>query len=246
MKVSKTQKAKIRDDLLKAAVALFTEKGALAATMREISSRAGYSAGTIYSYFPSKDKIFSAYFESQQAALFATLSEIDDFNDYTLKEKLQSLFEMLLETYLPDREFIVIAYKSLMDSPMRSFSELKPIKDRFAAEVEAFLRVAVENNEIAPQPFERFLSHLVWDYKNLIVMYWLRDDSEGFVNTSRLIDMSLDVFVAAVSSGIVTKTADVCLFLLRSHLFGNIDRLFDVVNIFSGMRPAGVPTRDGE
>ena len=236
MKVSQTQKAKIQQALLEAATALFVEKGFQSTTMREISTRAGYSAGTIYSYFPSKDRIFFAYFDEKQGALFDTIRDIDAFDSFTIKEKLQTVLEVQLEHYLADREFVGCAFKALMDSPLRSFSELKKTKDRFAAEVERYFEAAVAAKEVPPQPFDRFFSHLFWDYRNLIVLYWLRDDSVGFANTSRLIDMSLDVFVAAIQSDIVTKTWDVVLFLFKSHLFGNIDRLFDLVGAVGWMR----------
>ena len=41
---------------------------------------------------------------------------------------------------------------------------------------------------------------------------------------------------AARLAGIVTKTADMLTFLLKSHLYGNIDRLFAVVGLLSQNR----------
>ena len=77
------------------------------------------------------------------------------------------------------------------------------------------------------------MANLVWDYKNLVVLYWLKDTSAGFVNTTRLIDMSLDIFVDVIKSNLITKTADILSFLVRSHLFGNVDKMFRLVTLMT-------------
>jgi AcrR family transcriptional regulator len=49
-----------REQILKAAGEVFTQKGYEAATMPEIAQAAGVAAGTIYLYFPSKRELFIA------------------------------------------------------------------------------------------------------------------------------------------------------------------------------------------
>ena len=247
MKVSKAQKDEIRKNLLNSAVSLFTEKGFNRTTMREISTSAGYSAGTIYSYFPNKERIFLGYFEEKQRDLFVAVEDIEAYETYSLKERLQTLLELQLEIYLDEREFVEITFRALMDSPMKSFTELKPSKDRFTEAVEACFAQALEQGEIPPQPFGRFISQLFWEYKNLIVLYWLRDESVGFTNTSRLIDASLDLFMAAIQSDIVTKSMDLAGFLVKSHLYGNIDKITELFGLVSAIgNPFREQTRDGE
>lgn len=238
MKVSQEQKNVIRQKLLAAATDLFAAKGFAAVTMREISTTAGFSAGTIYSYFPSKEQIFYAYFDQKQDDLFASLAEIEDFESFTLKEKLQTLIEMQLEMYLKDRSFVAVTFKALLDSPMRSFTELRPTQDRFTAQVTRFLTEAIHRGEVAVQPFEAFVCNLFWDYKNLIVLYWLKDETVGFVHTSKMIDMTLDIYIDIIKSGLVGKVADVALFLVKSHLYGNIEKLLALSSLFGGPKAA--------
>ena len=233
MKVSQKQKTVIRQKLLDASVELFVRKGFDETTMREISKRAGYSDGTIYNYFANKEQIFYAYFESKEAALSDALAAIKGFDDFNLKEKLQLMVETALEGYAPERPFVTIAFKALLDSPMRTFTELEPVKTQFVARVEQYFRTAAERNEIPRQPFERLLVNLLWDYMNLVVLYWLRDDSKGFTNTTQLVDRSLDIYVDVVKSGIVTKAVDVLSFLIKSHVYGNIDKLYDLFGLLS-------------
>jgi AcrR family transcriptional regulator len=233
MKVSQKQKTEIRQKLLDASVELFVKKGFDETTMREIAKRAGFSDGTIYNYFATKEQIFYAYFESKEDALSDTLLAIKGFDDFNLKEKLQLMLGTALEGYEADRPFVGIAFKALLDSPMRTFTELAPVRAKYVARVQRYFEVAIERKEIPPQPFERLLVNLLWDYRNLVILYWLRDDSKGFANTISLVDRSLDIFVDVVKSGIVTKTIDVGLFLIKSHVYGNIDKLYDLIGLLS-------------
>lgn len=236
MKVSQEQKVEIRRRLLSAAVELFVEKGFSGTTMREISDKAGFSAGTIYKYFPNKDKIFHAYFDDKVDELVEALKEIEDFDSFTLKEKLQTLLETQLELFTPDREFVQMAFRALLDSPMRSFTEMRPAREKVCDLVRLYFSMAVEVDEIPPQPFERFLTYLFWDYRNLVLIYWLRDDTTAFTNTSRLIDISLDIYTDVVKSGLVTKTADILIFIFQSHIYSNIDRFYDFIGTLSKIR----------
>jgi AcrR family transcriptional regulator len=233
MKVSQEQKSQIRQKLLEASVELFVEKGFAATTMRDISKRAGFSEGTVYNYFATKEGIFYAYFDSKDRALEKALADVRGFDDFTLKEKLQLMMETSLDGYAADRAFVAIAYKAIQDSPLRSFSELGPVKERFADRIAGYFKRAMERGEIPSQPFERFLVHVLWDYMNLVVFYWLRDESPKYANSTRLIDMSLDIYKDVVASGIVTKAADMLTFLFKSHVYGNIDRLFSVVSLLA-------------
>ena len=46
-------------ELLAAALELFVEKGFAATRVEEVAQRAGVSKGTVYAYFPSKEKLFA-------------------------------------------------------------------------------------------------------------------------------------------------------------------------------------------
>jgi len=64
MKDKKTRKEKLatqrREQILNAALEIFSQKGYAAATIPEIAGAAGVAAGTIYLYFPSKRELFVA------------------------------------------------------------------------------------------------------------------------------------------------------------------------------------------
>lgn len=233
MKVSQDKKKEIRRDLIRAAVELFSEKGFHKTTMREISSRAGYGAATIYNYFPKKEKILYGYFEEKQADLSRALEEVPDFESFHLKEKLQLHLETLLDIYLQDREFVTEAYRMLLDSPLRTLGEFRPIKRGFTETVRGFVEGAIADGEIPAPPFPGFMIDLYWDYAGLMIFYWLKDDSPGFSNTSVLIDLSLDIIISILQSGVLSKGVDMAAFLFKSHIYGNVESIH---HLFSSVR----------
>jgi len=238
MKVSQEQKDEIRKKLIKAAVELMTEKGFQDATMREISDRAGYGSATIYHYFPNKEKILYAYFENKHKELIKLLKEVPDFSEFTLKEKLQVQIESLLDMYLEDREFVQEAYKLMFDSPLRTFTEMIPIKDTFLKTVNDFFEDSIKKNEISEYVFKGFINNLYWDFTGLVIIYWCNDNSEGFSNTSQFIDMTLDIIVEILRSGLIVKFSNIASFIFRNHIysnFNNISRLFPARDVFQNV-----------
>ncbi len=246
MKITQGKKKELRKKLIVAAVEVITEKGYHSATMREISAKAGLGAATIYKYFPSKEKLLYGYIDDTIVQVNEELNLIPDFNDFTLQEKLQSQIERLLGLYLNDREFVQEIYKLIFASPllMNTFNEFAPIKDKFTNQAIIYLDEAIENQEIPEHQFTRFLANLYWDYTGMIIFYWLHDKSSNFDNTSQLLDMSLEVIIGVLKSGIVPKAADIITFLFRSHIYGNIgilQKFFTsnkLKNLFSDIGPS--------
>jgi len=236
MKLSKDQKDEIRRKLIDAAVDVITEKGFNNATMREISSKAGIGSATIYNYFPTKEKILYGYFLDKQSELGREIEAIPEFDEYTLKEKFQAHIETLFTLYLRDREFVQIAYRLMFDSPLRTFTEFTPVREMFTGTASGFLDLAIERNEIIDHPFRGFIANLYWDYTGLMLLYWLNDESENFSDTSSLIDMSLDVIVEVLKSGIIVKMTDIFSFLFRNHIYSNFTKMSELFSRGAGFR----------
>lgn len=68
---------------------------------------------------------------------------------------------------------------------MTNIAETKRL---FTSMVVDMLDAAIEAGEIPEQPYRELLPRLFWDYMNGILAYWLKDTSEGFANTTQVID----------------------------------------------------------
>ena len=70
-----SDRADTRRLLLEAAAVVFAERGFEAATLEEITERAGFTRGAFYSNFTSKDELFLALMEHENAKSAAAISE---------------------------------------------------------------------------------------------------------------------------------------------------------------------------
>lgn len=85
-----------KDRILEAALAVFGEKGYHNATMAEIAEAAAVGKGTLYWYFPSKEKLFSGMIDHGLGLLERNLMAI--ITDRTLS--FPSLFKRIVGYYL--------------------------------------------------------------------------------------------------------------------------------------------------
>ena len=228
MKISKEAQSKTRKRILSAAADVIIDKGFKSASMREIARRAEVGDATIYNYFSSKEKLLYGYCEQKQEDVATALKAIDDFNEYSLKEQLQQLAEMEIEQWLPDREFLAEVFELTYYSPAASIVNLAETRRRFSSMVDEIISAAIEVGEIPEQPYQELLAPLAWDYSTGILGYWLKDDSDGFANTTQLIDRTTEITALVLHTGMIGKTLDLFSFLFRSHVSRHIEELRQV------------------
>jgi AcrR family transcriptional regulator len=225
MKISKKEQEKTRITLIETAIDLMIQKGFEKTTMREIARKAKVGDATIYNYFPTKERIVWRYIQLRQEQVIQKLESIAEFETFTLQEKIHTYFETILEGYLPDREFLPIAFKMTHQSFLTHSPELKEINALFLNQIRTFLSTAIEAKEIPDQPIETIIPHIVMDLYFIVVLYWSKDTSDEFTQTTQLLDLLLAILMGVLKQGLVSKCADLGSFLLRHHLFTHVETL---------------------
>lgn len=225
MKVSEKDKLKTREKILDASVDIITEKGFKSASMREIARHAGVGDATIYNYFPSKEKLLYGYCEYIQQQVLESLQDIEDFHEYSLHEQLQQLIETELNLWLPAREFLQEVFKLTYHSPTTGSNLLKNTKNLNTQMVTDMLEAAIEVGEIPDQPYQELLPKLFWDYQTGVLAYWLKDDSDGFANTTQFVDKSMEIIANVLHQGMIGKSLDLMSFFFRTHVMSNFEKL---------------------
>ena len=224
MKISQSQKIESRRAIICAAVDLISEKGFKSSTMRGIAKAAGMGEATIYNYFPTKEAILYAYYDDHMLGCIAALKQVPDFHTFSLQEQLQALFGESLNLYLPDREFVRRTFARVFLGGSREWSRVKPIRASFLSAVNDMLGAAAEVGEIPEQVFHDLLGQFFMDAYIGMVHYWLADTSEGFANTSALVDRGLDLAGALLKAGIANKIFDMAAFMFKTHVLTRLDR----------------------
>lgn len=219
MKVSEKEKMLTRVRILETAADVISEKGFKSASMREIAKRAGIGDATIYSYFPSKEKLLYGYCEYVQQQAREELLSIPNFHEFSLREQLQQLVETELQIWLPAREYLQQVFELTFASPVAGYSHLENTRKQFTEMVADLLEAAIEAGEIPEQPYHDMIPRLFWDYMNGVLSYWLKDTSEGFSNTTKLVDQSMGIIEGIFQTGLFGKSMELISFLFRTQLF---------------------------
>ncbi|MEW8659652.1 MAG: TetR family transcriptional regulator [Candidatus Thiodiazotropha endolucinida] len=227
MKVSKQEKALTRKRILCAAVDVISEKGFKSASMREIARRAEVGDATIYNYFPTKESLLYGYCEEKQREVAEALKKIDDFNEYTLREQLQQLTETELALWLPDREFLAEVFTLTFSAPVAGAVNLAETRRLFNHMVEEMIDAAIEVGEIPDQPYRELLAPLYWDYFTGVLAFWLKDDSQGYANTTQLVDRSVEMIAMVLQTALIGKALDLFSFMFRSQISRHLEKLSD-------------------
>lgn len=225
MKINEQDKQLTRERILAAAVDVITIRGFKNATMREIAKEAKVGDATIYNYFPTKEKVLYGYCEYVQQQVMQELKQISNFHEYTVQEQLQQLVETNLRMWLPAREFLQQVFELSFGAPMVGFTHIEETKRLFTAMAVDIVDAAIEAGELPEQPYRELLPRLFWDYMTGIMAYWLKDSSDGFANTTQVIDRSMELVANILQTGMVGKLLDLASFLFRTHMMTHADML---------------------
>lgn len=236
MKISQNQKQKNRSKIIKIAVDIMIEHGFKSATMRTIAKEAGIGDATIYNYFPTKEAILYAYYEESLNECIARLKAIERFNEFTLAEQLQTFLDIQLELFLPDREFIELSFKRIFFSLSHTNRGLQPIREIFQTIVSDMFNAAVEVGEIPEQVFQEMINHLFWDYYIGVIMFWLKDGSDQFSDTTVMVDKTLDLICATLKTGLINKAFEITSYLFKNHILGRLDSFQQGINTFQTLK----------
>lgn len=218
MKTSKSQQEQTQRKILAAAISLMSQQGYEATSMKQIAREAGVGDATVYKYFPSKEKLLFGFFEASiHQALSDTLAT-PEFDEFTLQERLQRLLDALLDVLRPEREFVLVCREVIGNSPLLIMRDQIPGHAEMKQQILLFLEEAEEQDEIAPLAFKAVLSSLLMDYVMVVILYWLKDESKQEADTTQLIDLSLEVLVLVLQSGIINKVTELGSFMLRNQM----------------------------
>ena len=218
MKTTRQQQDATRRQIVASAVDLMTRHGFDGTTMKDIARAAGIGDATIYKYFPTKDRVVLGYLEDVVQTALADTLQAPGFVDYTLQEKLQRLTDAVLERLLADREFVAEMHRLARRSPLALLAEPLPARAALRDAVASFIEAAEARGEIEPCDFKGLAGGLYTDYLAGVVAYWLADESEGFADTTQLVDLSLGVLVLTLRTGLVGRALELGGFVLRSQM----------------------------
>jgi AcrR family transcriptional regulator len=139
-----------RAQILRAARAIFVEKGFLSARVEDVARRARLSKGAVYFYFDSKRAIFDALVE-EELAVTASFLESAQKDERPAAVKLVDLGRKYLDYFAglktPPRFFLLMSEMAIRDEDTRR--RVNGIHERFVGATEEVVRQGMSEGTFA-------------------------------------------------------------------------------------------------
>ena len=197
-----TDQLNLKIFLCESAIDLYLENGRF--TISNLIDKTELSATEIYDLFPNKKAILDFYYPSLILRYSAMFEEIDDFDSYTISEKLSNFIFTMFDMMNERREFVEDTFdESVIKAGSKSefFIQTKQLFHRFFT---TDPNIAVSAGLLLKDYFYHFLTNEFYH----ITKYWLKDGSEGYERSMALTD-KLTVFVEeAVYNKVLDKGFD--------------------------------------
>ncbi|MFZ5481487.1 MAG: TetR/AcrR family transcriptional regulator [Myxococcota bacterium] len=140
-----------RAQILRAARAIFVERGYLEARVEDVAKRANLSKGAVYFYFDSKRAIFEALVEEEHAHTISFLEEAER-DTRPAEIKLIDLGRKYLDYFAglktPPRFFLLMSEMAIRDEEIRG--KVQAIHQRFVDRIAAVVEQGVKEGVFAP------------------------------------------------------------------------------------------------
>jgi AcrR family transcriptional regulator len=184
-----------RRRVYEAAMGLFRERGFDATTMRDVAGAAGMSLGAAYHYFPGKDAIVLAYYESVQER--HALGVVRACRTTPgLRERLAMAMHSKLHIVRADRPLLgaLLRFTGQPDHPLSFLGAgTRGIQQRSMA----VFAEPLEGADLPPD-LRPLAPLLLWALHMGLLLYFLYDTSPEQRRTHRLADGAIDLFLAAM------------------------------------------------
>lgn len=140
-----------RAQILRAARAIFIERGYLAARVEDVARRANLSKGAVYFYFDSKRAIFDALVDEEHAITISFLNEAER-DARPAQAKLIELGTKYLDYFAglktPPRFFLLMSEMAIRDEELRK--KVNAIHERFVDRIAQVVAQGIEEGVFAP------------------------------------------------------------------------------------------------
>lgn len=128
------QTATTRDKILSAGLNLFSSKGFIATTTREIAREAGIAEVTLFRHFPSKEQLLEEVI-TQFSFIPALKAQLAELKDQPCEDALVTIADTLLDTLTLRKEWVLLMQAELRRNPDKLLKAYHTFLDRIFASI---------------------------------------------------------------------------------------------------------------
>lgn len=166
-----------------------------------------------YKKFNSFEALQEFWIRSLFTKVTKALNEDDNFEQYSSREKILSLYYAWTELALEERSMLVFLSR---DKDPRSQMGLSDVRMHFNEFVKHIVDAAIHTGEIKERKFvsDKYY-HALWSQFLLIHKYWLNDKSAGFEKTDAFIEKSTQLAFDLMGQSALDSALDLAKFVFQ-------------------------------
>lgn len=165
------------------AAKIFTERNG-SFTLKEIGRELDIAPARVFDFFSSKRSILKYYYEAQVIRYHLMIREIEDFQSYSLSEKISNFMYASFDMLEEQLDFVEQTFPGYARRCGQPTNYEKHIEKTLRSFFEDDTRVSIGGSLLLRSPFFALLRY---GYLQLISI-WLNDETEGREQTMELID----------------------------------------------------------
>jgi TetR/AcrR family acrAB operon transcriptional repressor len=188
MRRTKEEAARTRQDVLKAALIIFGEKGYSRATLEQIAVEAGVTRGAIYWHFHSKAELYNTLIENYSAR-GATLGEKAIAEGGSFLDILRRIFIRQLQAVAEDPDLRAIMeiylFKTGLDPELQS-ARLQQIRsgEALLEEISEAMRMGIATGELRADIDPLEMARAFISFQNGLIYLWLLSPDSFSLHTN--------------------------------------------------------------
>lgn len=152
-----------KQEILQIASEQFLQSGYLAATLRDIASRAGLEVSSIYSHFPSKEAILREICFENAKAFLEGISSID--RDLCVHDQINKIVELHFAILNERQGAVLLLGDEWRHLTGKNLSDFKQMRKQYELEITERLGKNYPATEKKDVVMRFFLSGMIWIYK---------------------------------------------------------------------------------
>lgn len=199
MRRTKDDADQTRQDLLEAALDIFSRKGYQAARLEDVAQAAGVTRGAIYHHFGGKNELYMALIE-HAAALGNTVIERAVEEGGTFLEIIRRVVVDALSLLEEDPRFSKVMALSLATPEMAELTRRRRAEAQTLVEnISGFFRLGIEGGELRPDLEPQTAARALLGYQNGLVMLWLANRQAFSIRETA--PALAEIFVRGIAAG---------------------------------------------
>ena len=186
-----------RNRILRAAGAVFAEKGFMQSTIAMIAKKAGVADGTIYLYFKNKEDLLAQFFDHKIRLVFDKFAETLSGSD-NAAEKLRNLIRRQFQEFQNDRDMAIVYQVETHAKNRIAKQQIKDMSKMYMDLISEIVEQGQEQGVIRKNIYVGLVKRLISGSVDEVINTWIH--SEGKYDLVSMADPLVDLIINGIGS----------------------------------------------